>query len=103
MDMMDGFYRILMRERDIPYTAMSTLDLLEPIDAEIPDTCSLTHLIAWQLPLGPRLVPRLRSSPVDLFSAGFCYGERWAQFRIACTTSVPIVLAEEGKLVPRRD
>ena len=24
MDMMDGFYQILMRERDIPYTAVST-------------------------------------------------------------------------------
>ena len=24
MDLMDGFYQILMRERDIPYTAVST-------------------------------------------------------------------------------
>ena len=24
MDMMDGFYQILMRERDIPYTTVST-------------------------------------------------------------------------------
>ena len=77
-----------------------------PMDAEIPDTCSLTHSLACllgNLHLGPRLVPRLRSSPMDLFSTDFCYGERWAQFRVACTTSVPIVLAEEGKLVPRRD